>query len=488
MMARLSKHKWASPAALSAALIACLGGLASAPVSARASLVRVNGSIVGAPAWSGSSALATVTARRRTAVELIDPADGESKKLAPLTPEYRSRVMALGAGFALERTKEGCAPYGCSKYESPGIEARDLLYEPPGGTLRCLAELSGNGCGSPNTCRYESAVALGPLLAYPSCSPPEQEIGSVVFDATTNQTQVVPQITLPLSASGPWLVGLAAGWKPPPAGNPGGQPSPMLVERNLVTGAEPLRIPLAPWTHVMISQRETLPAYAAVQEDGTIVYAIAAGSHTALWTASPAQPLPRLVTTSSTELGWLADLPLPLVLRDGRVAFPDVEARVYGPRRIAIATLGGVRLGALRVVAQDGFDYDGRQVLASSNPCGTSYLLAWAPGEPPPRVPAAGCRAARLTHLRFASGQLRFELRCPGANVGFVGCATSEISLTGGPISLTAEGEQLFPDDSERLALRLSGSAQRWLRRHPRATLTLRWGQHSHRRVRVPHL
>jgi len=186
--------------------------------------------------------------------------------------------------------------------------------------------------------------------------------------------------------------------------------------------------------------------------------------------------------------GRLLDRDYRIVLRDGRVAFPDAEAQEYGPRRIVIATLSGVRLGALRVIAQDGFDYDGTHVLAPSTPCGKTYLLAWAPGEAPPRVPAVGCMAARLAHLRFASGQLRFELQCPEANVGFVGCATSEISVTGGPISLTAEGEQLFPEDSERLALRLPRSVQRWLRRHPRATLTLRWGQHSHRRVRVPRL
>jgi hypothetical protein len=71
-------------------------------------------------------------------VELVDPVRGESKKLAPLTQEYRSRVIALGAGFALERTKSGCGSHECSRYESGGIEARDLLYEPPGGAL--LAE------------------------------------------------------------------------------------------------------------------------------------------------------------------------------------------------------------------------------------------------------------------------------------------------------------------------------------------------------------
>jgi hypothetical protein len=167
-MARLSKHKRGSAAALNAALTAGLGGLASAPVSARASLVRVNGNIEGAPTWSGSSALAKVTARNGTVVEFIDPASGGSTKLAVLTHESnrsRVRAVALGAGFVLERTEYGCGRYECSKYESGGIEARDLLYEPPGGALRCLAELSGNGCGSPSTCAWETAVASGALLA-----------------------------------------------------------------------------------------------------------------------------------------------------------------------------------------------------------------------------------------------------------------------------------------------------------------------------------
>lgn len=489
-MVRFSKHNRGAAAGLSAALLACLAGLASAPASAHGSVVRLNGSIEGAPTWSGSSALAKVTTRTGTVVELVDPARGGSKTvaaLAPLVREERSRMMGLGAGFALERTKSGCGRNECSKYEYGGIEARDLLYEPPGGALRCVAELSGNGCGSPGTCRYLSAVASGPLLAYPSCSSAgigEQETGAVVFNANTNQTQSVPQITNPLSVSGPWLVGLAAGWNPPAFNESlGVKPPPMLVEHNLLTGAEPLHIPLAPWTHRVISSYEAPPAFAAVQEDGTIVYAIAAGRRTALLTASPAQPVPRPVTTINVQYGWLQDLPPPLALHEGRVAFPDGEAQVYGPRRIGVATLGGARLGELRVVAQDGFDYDGRQVLAPSTPCGPSYLLAWTPGEPTPRVPGVDCTAARLLHLRVASGQLRFELRCPE---GAAGCETSDVSVTGGPISLIAEGEELFPEDSERFALPLRASAQRWLHRHPGAILTVTWGQHSHRRVRVP--
>src|SRR5258708_14338177 len=122
-MARpLSKHKRGAAAALRASLIFCLGGLASAPVSARASLVRVNGNIEGAPTWSSSSALAKVMTRNGTLVEFIYPASGRSTNLAALTPGYRWRVMALGAGFALERTNYGCGRYACSTNESGGTE------------------------------------------------------------------------------------------------------------------------------------------------------------------------------------------------------------------------------------------------------------------------------------------------------------------------------------------------------------------------------
>src|SRR5258708_28764656 len=217
-MARpLSKHKRGAAAALRAALIFCLGGLASAPVSARASLVGVNGNIEGGPTWSSSSALAKVMTRNGTVVEFIDPASGRSTKLAALTPGYRWRVMALGDGFALERTKYGCGRYECSKYESGGIEARDLLYEPPGGALRCLAELSRNGCGSPSTCAWESAVASGALLAYPSCGG-EQQLGgggnearAAGFHAATDPKQGGAQNTPPLSGSRPRPPGIAGG-------------------------------------------------------------------------------------------------------------------------------------------------------------------------------------------------------------------------------------------------------------------------------------
>jgi len=181
-MARASNHSRRSRIALIGVTLASLAWLATTAVSARASVVRLNGYIVGAPAWAGAAALAEVTVRSRTVVESVDPVRGESKMLEALPPEYRSRVAALGSGFALERTKTGCGRSECSRYEPGGIEARDLLYEPPGGALRCLAQLSGNGCGSPNTCAYLPAVASGTLLAYPSCSGAEQETGSVVFN------------------------------------------------------------------------------------------------------------------------------------------------------------------------------------------------------------------------------------------------------------------------------------------------------------------
>ena len=480
-----SAHRRGAAAVLCTVLLACVAGLVTAGAPARASVERLHGTIVGPPAWAGSSALVAVNAGKDTAVELVNPESGESQKVAALTPEYgKPRAMALGAGFAFEGTHWGCGSRECSKYEPGGLDARDLLFEPPGGALRCLAQLHGNGCASPSTCVVGSAVVSGALLAYPSCSNGEEETGSVLFDSATSQLKIVPQIALPLSLSGRWLVGLAPGWNPAFNEKPGAKAPPVLVERDLLSGGETLRIPLSPWTHEVSGPNEELPALAAVQEDGTIAYAVAAGGRTALWTASASQPVPRQVMMIHASMGWLALLPRPLVLREGRIAFPDAEGQLYGPREIAVATLAGVRLGSLRVLAQDGFDYDGTHVLASSTPCEKSFLLTWAPGEAHPRVPGDGCTSARLAHVRFATGRIVFELRCPEEVE--VGCETGEISVSGGPISLTAEGEQLLPGEREHLALRLPDSARRWLRRHPRVNLIVRWGQHSHRRVRVP--
>jgi hypothetical protein len=476
-------YKRGATAALCAALLVCAAGLVAGWTPARAAIVPVHGAIVAPPAWAGSSALVAVNAGRDTAVELIDPQSGESRKVASLTSKYDNpRAMALGAGFAFEGTRWGCGSRQCSKYEPPGFETRDLLFQPPGGTPRCLAQLQG-GCASPDTCVLGSAVVSGPLLAYPSCSNPQAETGSVVFDSATSQLQTVPQIALPLSLSGHWLVGLAPGWYAPAIDKPGTTAAPVLIERDLLSGRETLRIPLARGAYQDSSPAAELPTLAAVQEDGTIAYALAAGAQTALWTASPSQPVPRRITTIHASMGWLHTLSPALVLRAGRIAFPDAEGNLYGPHEIDVATLAGVRLGSLRVLAQDGFDYDGVHVLAPSSGCKKgSFLLTWAPGEPHPRVPGNGCTAARLADVRLTAGQIAFELRCPGE----VSCETGEISVSGGPIFLTAEGEQLLTGQDEQIALRLNSSDRRWLRRHPRANLTLRWGQRSHQRVRLP--
>lgn len=439
-MLERSTHGRGAAAVLCTVLLACVAALGIAWTPARASVVRVPGTIVGPPAWAGSSALVAVNAGKDTAVELVDPESGEAQKVAELTSEYRKpRALALGAGFAFEGTHSG----GGSKYEPEMFEARDLLFEPPGGALRCLAQLSGTGCGSPNTCVFGLAVVSGPLLAYPSCSGGNGEAGSVVLDSATSQLQVVPQIALPLSLSGRWLVGLAPGWDPVLNGKPGGKTLPVLVERDLLSGGETLRIPLAPWTREVSGPNGEPPALAAVQEDGTIAYAVAAGGRTALWTASPSQPVPRQIMTIHASMGWLSLLPIPLVLREGRIAYPDAEGREYGPREIAVATLSGVRLGSLRVLAQDGFDYNGTHVLASSTPCNKSFLLTWAPGEAQPPVPGEGCTPARLAHVHLHAGRIVFELRCPeGVEVG---CETGQISVSGGPISLTSEGNRSSP-------------------------------------------
>jgi hypothetical protein len=443
---------------------------------ASAAVLPVRGTVVGPPAWAGSQALITVRAGKDLAVELIEPQTGGSREVALLTSDYvKTRAFSLSGGFVIE----GIAPnYGGTKYEPPYIGEHELLFAQPASPLRCLAQLFRHDCALPKLCVFGSMVASGALLAYPSCEGGVEE--TVMFNPTSSQTELVGQVALPLGVAKPWLIGLAPGWNPNEA--PSRKAAPVLVERNLLTGSEPVKVPLAPWSHPASEAREALRTVAAVQEDGTIVYALAAGQDTSLWTASPSQPVPRRILTIHVSLGWLKEFSVPLALHEGRVAFPDAE-RVYGPREVAIATLRGVRLGSLRVLAQEGFDYNGTQVLASSTPCGKTSLLTWAPGERLPAVSGKGCTATRLTHVRFTSRRIRFELRCPQAGAG---CETGQITVTGGPISITEQGEQLMPGEGEPLALQLPGSGRRWLQRHPGAKLTIGWGQHSRRRVPVP--
>jgi hypothetical protein len=110
-------------------LLACLAELVTASVPASASVVQVDGTIVGPPAWAGSSALVAVNAGKDTAVELVNPDSGESRKVAALTHAYREpRATALGAGFVFEGTHWGCGSRECTKYEPGGLDARDLLF------------------------------------------------------------------------------------------------------------------------------------------------------------------------------------------------------------------------------------------------------------------------------------------------------------------------------------------------------------------------
>ena len=420
-----------------------------------------------------------IGAGKGTAIEMIESQTGEMRQIAALKREYaEARAMALGAGYGLELIAPN---YGGTKYEPGFIGEHELLSGQPGSQLSCLARLFASGCALPRLCVFGSAVASGTLVAYPSCENGKEEAAdTVLFDSASSRTQLVSQVGLPLSLAGPWLVGLAPGWDPNQA--PGHRAAPVLVERNVLTGSEPVKVPLMPWSHAASEANEALRTVATVEEDGTLVYGVADGQETALWTASPSQPTPRRFLTIHASVGWLKEIRRPLALHDGRIAFPDAE-RLYGPREIVIATLAGVRLGSLRVLAQDGWDYNGTQLLASSTPCDSNFLLTWAPGEPHPIVPGDGCSPTRIAHLRFASGRILFELRCPeGSN-----CETTKITVTGGPISISAEGEQVMPGEGQSLALQLAPSQRRWLRRHPRARLSIRWGAHSHVRVAIPH-
>src|ERR1035441_6983315 len=104
-----SAHRRGAAAVLCTVLLACVAGLVTAGAPARASVVRLHGTIVGPPAWAGSSALVPVNGGKGAAGELVAPGSGGSQEVAAPTGGYgKPRAMALGAGFAFEGTHWGC--------------------------------------------------------------------------------------------------------------------------------------------------------------------------------------------------------------------------------------------------------------------------------------------------------------------------------------------------------------------------------------------
>ncbi len=456
---------------------------AMSPLPARAAVIPLNGELGAAPVWAAGRALALVRAGGGYSLESIDPAaGGEIRERTTLSRRFDIAHLGVsGALQVLQGANWECAG-GC-KYQGPYLTDEELSVLSPGGGAECLFAASGiKGCEASNAClNIDEALVSEGRLVYESCAR-EGEDFTVVGEGSTRVS--VPQIAHPEALAGPWLVGLAPGWRGyGPKFEVTHEPL-RLIERNLLTGAEPLQIDLGPrGPHVGQCGGCHYPALATVQEDGTIVYLPDSEGHGELWTASPGTPTPRPLGQTETDIK-VPELSFPgpsLILKDGRLAERQTEGR------ITLAGLDGSQSGTIKVGSLNGFDFDGSRVLAASTPCGRSFLVTWAPGEAQPAVPAGTCPTARVSRVQFTHRSIRVTLTCTPSSQ--LGCPLSYVTIS--PLSAESSFVTLLPGAGHTLSIPLNPRRRRWLARHRHRTLTvtsvslITTPQHS-LRVRIP--
>jgi hypothetical protein len=459
--------------------------------SAVASVVRLHGTIAAAPVWSGSRALVLMSTRLGYSLRTIDPA-GTGATLAGVPGVYGAVELAASPSVvAIERADVGCAGEGRGcKYMDLEVEAKDIVASPLGASLACAASLAPRSCAREDACQEMTAVLVAAgRLAYQACPGGSEEGSTVVLDESVAPTTVqpLPQIALPQGMAGSWLVGLAPGWRPSFQGLRELPANPILVERNLLTGAEPLRISLPPERRApTLRERGGYPDLAAVQEDGEVAYVAQTEGHPTLWRASPANPTPQRVGSVPVNLERRADS-LPgrqFALAAGRVAFRLGSA-------VVVETLGGSPLGSVRDGPLEGFDFDGSHVLAAVTPCTESFLETWAPGEAAPIRPTGRCPAPTISRrVSFGRRGIRVTVACPARPP--LGCPGTRVDVTfasngsGGAVS-DAESETvaLLPGNHHTFSILVDRSSRRWLARHrgERVTITLLSGEGEPRRI-----
>jgi hypothetical protein len=463
------------------------------PAAPAATVVRLHGTVAGAPVWWDGHALVAARSRRGYVVQEVDPTSSQRTPVAVVaTAAYNSavRLAASPSLIAFAGVSTGCPREGggCRYYDYE-VERQDVYAGPPGGPLHCVSTLAARGCPGRAQCPQPAPMAGSSAgIVFQTCRNPARE-EAVLLGAPAvapGLVQALPSIALPVAASGPWLVGLAPGWAEElsPEGEPLRPARPVLIERNLLTGAEPLQIALPEGRYAPSAESPGFEPVVAVQEDGQLVYATATGGATTLWTASPAAPTPRSVATIPLVVELTPGRGRPegkqLVLAGDRVAFRGPEP---GPRRfpaITVEALSGTVLGSLPEPGLEGFDFDGRQVVATSTPCEETFLETWEPGEPAPELGAHGCPlptiSRRVTLTRRA---ITVTVSCPAEPP--LGCAGVWVEATAGlnrhrEPSMYAESldQEISPGASRRIALPLGSSDRRWLARHRHARVALR--------------
>jgi hypothetical protein len=457
-----------------AALVAALAMVADAATNAAAGTVRLNATVAAAPVWVGSQALLLVESEHEYTLRTVDPESATVAASVTVPRHYeRARLAASQSLVAVQGTDTECSQ-GC-KYENPYYTADDLLAAAPGATPRCIAQTFGRDCrADAQVCPevVQAPLVSATTLIYEACTV-NREFGeateepvSAISTGPGGPIRRLTAIAYPEALAGEWLIGLAPGWKG--YGVKGRQPyeAPLLVEQNLLTGAEPLHLELPrPSVPPELYGDGEYPAIASVQEDGQVAWVTGAKDKRRLWTASPIEPTARALgrPAGGAELSELMPRGVSLIMRSGRIAQYDAHDGIL------VKGLDGVSLGAVHARGLEGFDFDGTRVLLASTPCSESFLTTWTVGEGQPAVPAGRCSAPDITHVSFGTHSVRVALACPSSSV--LGCPPASVEVT--TFGHSSKFVELLPGARRTVSLALGRYARRFVMRHPRKRVTL---------------
>ncbi len=283
--------------------------------------------------------------------------------------------------------------------------------------------------------------------------------------------------------AGEWLVGLAPGWEAHPPSI-----TPILVEHNLLTGAEPIHIPLPPEADYLpgLTEFSEIPPIAAVEEDGTVFYLTSTGRHVSnkrftdsftLWRVSPYEPTPRPIATPPINPEGANSFLQGhrMFLAAGHLAIAEVEPGAREVTAVAVMQTNGTFLGRLADRTMQGFAYNGETVLTTTTPCSESFLETWTPGSPPPSHPTGPCPAPLISHqAKLTRHGVQVTLECPPEPP--LGCFYSEVWVTAmnlhgldafsGPLSI-------LPGKRQIVTVALDRAERRWLGRHRHSLVKL---------------
>jgi len=416
----------------------------------------------------------------------------QSLATVPRRYEYLE-LVATPQLLAIQGFETGCAGEGegC-KYENYEVEADDVRVLVSGSGVRCIAGFGPRSCGQRSYCQsLAPTVATQTKIGVRVCPKSGRE-ETLIADTTAPAIapKHVPEVALPLAAAGPWLVGLAPGWNEAAPATPPLE-TPVVVERNLETGSDPVREKLTPAHYFRpLSEEDEIPAIAAVQADGQAVFLSRSegvssrdrvDDRFSLWRVSPTEQPTVIAAPPVDREGRPTELlGRQMFLTDGRVALAELEpAPVYGPA-IAVFDTQGIQLGRYADATLKGFDFNGTTVLAAATPCAESFLETWAPGEAAaPAHPAGRCPAPLISrHVTLARRGLRVTLTCPGAPP--LGCSDIKLRVTAhcgsiAQIESEAELPDELPEATRISTLKLNRSARRCLAHH----------RHTHLKISV---